>query len=177
MEKTTSDVLKEVSNMYEKPLSMDKVYLIRILFNLQMYENGSVSDHINKFNMILSQLNSTDINFEDKIKVFILMSSLPESWDNVVAAISSSCGSKKLKFDEIRDVVLSECICKREVGDSSGSALSVDRRGRSKTKGQNQHGRSKSKNREKFSKRSNVTCWNCGEKGHFRTNCTNPKKK
>ena len=25
--------------------------------------------------------------------------------------------------------------------------------------------------------RSNVTCWNCGEKGHFRTNCTKPKKK
>ena len=25
--------------------------------------------------------------------------------------------------------------------------------------------------------RSNVTCWNCGEKRHFRTNCTKPKKK
>ena len=33
------------------------------------------------------------------------MSSLPESWDTVVAAISSSRGSEKLKFDEIRDVV------------------------------------------------------------------------
>ena len=63
------------------------------------------------------------------------------------------------------------------MGDSSGSALSVDRRGRSKTKGQNQHGRSKSKNREKSLNRSNVTCWNCGEKGHFQTNCTKPKKK
>ena len=63
------------------------------------------------------------------------------------------------------------------MGDSSGSGLSVDRRGRSKTKGQNQHGRSKSKNRGKSLNRSNVTCWNCGEKGHFRTNCTKPKKK
>ena len=50
--------------------------------------------------------------------------------------ISSSPGPDKLKFDEIRDVVLSESIRKREVGDSSGSALSVDRRGRSNTKGQ-----------------------------------------
>ncbi|KAK7307279.1 hypothetical protein VNO77_40196 [Canavalia gladiata] len=31
-----------------------------------------------------------------------------KSWDTVVAAISSSRGSEKLKFDEIRDVVLSE---------------------------------------------------------------------
>ena len=127
--------------------------------------------------MIVSQLNSLDINFEDEIKTLILMPSLPESCDTIVAAFSSSHGCEKLKFDEIRDVVLSESIRKREVGDSSGSALSVDRRGRSKTKGQNQHSRSKSKNRGKYLNRSNVTCWNCGEKGHFRTNCTKPKKK
>ena len=67
-----------------------------------------------------------DINFEDEIKALILMSSLPESWDTVVAAISSFRGSEKLKFDEIHDVVLSKSIHKREGGDSSGSALSVD---------------------------------------------------
>ena len=50
------------------------------------------------------------------------------------------------------------------MGDSLGSALNVDRRGISKTKGQNQHGRSKSKNREKSLNKSNMTCWNCGEK-------------
>ena len=44
------------------------------------------------------------------------MSSLPESWDTFIAAISSSYGFEKLKFDEIRDVVLSKSICKREVG-------------------------------------------------------------
>ena len=76
--------------------------------------------------MIVCQLNSLDIDFEDKIKALILMSSLPESWDTVVAAISSSRGSEKLKFDEIRDIVHSESIHKREVGDSSGSALRID---------------------------------------------------
>ena len=150
---------------------------MRRFFNLQMSENRSASDHINGFNMIVIQLNSVDINFEDEIKALILMSSLPESWDTIVSAISSSRGSEKLKFDEICDIVLSESIRKREVGDSSDSDLSVDRRKRSKTKGQNKHGRSKSKNREKSLNRSNVTCWNCGEKGHFRTNCTKPKKK
>ena len=102
---------------------MNKVYLMRRLFNLQMCENGFVSNHINEFNMIVNQLNSVDINFEDKIKALILMSSLPESWDTVVATINSSRGSEKLKFDEIRDVFLSESIRKREVGDSVLSAL------------------------------------------------------
>ena len=63
------------------------------------------------------------------------------------------------------------------MGDSSGSALSDERRGRNKTKGQDQHGRLKLKNRGKSLNISNVTCWNCGEKGHFRTNCTKTKKK
>ena len=58
---------------------MNKVYLMRRLFNLQMSENGSVSDYINEFNIIVSQLNYVDISFKDEIKVFILISSLPES--------------------------------------------------------------------------------------------------
>ena len=88
---------------------------MRRLFNLQMSETGSVSDHTNEFNIIVSQLNSVDINFEDEIKALILMSSLPESRDTVVTAISSSRGSEKLKFDEIYDVILSEITRKREV--------------------------------------------------------------
>ena len=56
---------------------MNKVYLMSRLFNLQMSENGSISNHRNEFNMIVSQLNSVDINFEDEIKALILMSSLP----------------------------------------------------------------------------------------------------
>ena len=55
-EKTKSDLLKalsNMSNMYEKPSAMNKVYLMRRLFNLQMSEVGSVADHINEFNMKL----------------------------------------------------------------------------------------------------------------------------
>ena len=80
-EKTTSGLLKALSNMYEKPSALNKVHLMRRFFNLQMSETGFVSDHINEFNMIVSQLNSVDINFEDEIKALILMSSLLESWD------------------------------------------------------------------------------------------------
>ena len=76
-----------------------------------------------------------EINFEDEIKTLILMSSLSELWDTVVAAISSSRGSDTLKFDEIRGVVLNESIRKREIGNSFGNALSVDNRKRSKSKG------------------------------------------
>ena len=74
------------------------------------------------------------------------MSSLPELWDVVVAAISSSWRSKKLKCDEIWDVVLSQSIRIREIEDLPSSVLSVDKMGRSESKSPNK-GRSISKNR------------------------------
>ena len=91
--------------------------------------------------MIVSQLSSVEIVLKNEIKALILMSSLPEPWYTVVAAINSSQGSNKLKFDEFRDV--SESIPKWEIGDSSGNTLSVDRREISKSKSPNKHGRSK----------------------------------
>ena len=123
--------------MYEKLSAMNKVYLMQRVFNLQMPEGGSVADHINEFNMIISQLSLVKINFEDEIKTLILISSLHDSWDTIVAMISSFRGFEKQKFDEIRDVVLSKSIHKREIEDSLGSALSVDKKGRSKSKGPN----------------------------------------
>lgn len=59
--------------------------------------------------------------------------------------MSSLSESAKLKMDDIQDLILSEDICRTEVGELSGSALSTQNRGRSKQKGKNQnHGRSKS---------------------------------
>ena len=46
-EKTMSNLLKAMSNMYEKALAMNMVNLMQRLFNLQMFEGGSVADHIN----------------------------------------------------------------------------------------------------------------------------------
>ena len=158
------DLLKALLNMYEKSSVMNNVYLMWRLFNLQMSEVGFVEDHIYEFNMIVSQLSSVEIIFEDEIKALILMSPLSESWDTVVVAISSSRGSNKLKFDEIRNLILSESICKREIGDSSGNALIVDRMRKRKSKSPNKHGRSKSKNRKKSPNKPNVKCWNCEEK-------------
>ena len=48
---------------------------------------------------------------------------------------------------------------------------------RRKLKSPNKHVRSKSNNREKFPNKPYVTCWSCGEKEHFWTDCRKLKKK
>jgi len=130
-EKTTAGLMKALSNMYEKPSASNKVYLMRRLFNLKMTEGGSVTEHINEFNTILTQLSSVNITIDDEIRALILLSSLPESWSATVTAVSSSSGSTKLKLNDIRDLVLSEDIRRRESSDSPGSAFSTESRGES----------------------------------------------
>ena len=78
-EKTTTSLMKTLSDMYEKPSATNKVYLMRRLFNLNMGEGNSVTDHINEFNTILAQLESVHIKFEDEVNALILLSSLPDS--------------------------------------------------------------------------------------------------
>ena len=116
--------------MYEKPSASNKVHLMRCLFNLKMAEGASIVDHINEFNVITTQLSSIEIDFDDEIKALILLSSLLESWGATVTVVSSSSDSSKLKLNEIRDLILSEDVRRRESGEASCSALNIEGRGR-----------------------------------------------
>ena len=71
-EKTTTDLMKVLSNMYEKPSASNKVYLMRRLFNLKMVEDASITNHINEFNVITTHLSSVEITFEDEVNALIL---------------------------------------------------------------------------------------------------------
>ena len=51
-EKTTLDLFKALEKMYEKPSAVNKVYLMKKLFNLKMSENIIGAEHINEFNTI-----------------------------------------------------------------------------------------------------------------------------
>jgi len=53
-EKTTEDMVKKLASMYEKPLASKKVFLMKHLFNLNMSEGGSITHHLNEFNMVTS---------------------------------------------------------------------------------------------------------------------------
>ena len=130
-EKTTAGLMAALSSMYEKPSASNKVHLMRRLFNLRMTEGASVAQHLNELNTITTQLSSVEIEFDDEVRALILLSSLPDSWNATVTAVSSSSGNSKLKFDDVRDLVLSEEIRRRESGETSNSsALHTETRGR-----------------------------------------------
>ena len=96
--------------------------------------------------------------------------------------VSNSTGKEKLKYNDIRDLILTEEIHRRDAGETSGSdfALNLETRGRGNYRNSNR-GKSKSRNsnqnRSKSRSGQQVQCWNCGKIGHFRNQCKSPKKK
>ncbi|KAL5740369.1 hypothetical protein ACOSQ2_029549 [Xanthoceras sorbifolium] len=175
-EKTTAGLITALSNMYEKPPASNKVHLMRRLFNLRMAEGASVAQHLNEHNTITTQLSSVEIEFDEEVRALILLSSLPDSWNATVTVVSSSSGNNKLKFDDVRDLVLSEEIRRRESGEaSSSSALHTESRGRTSERS-SYRSRSKSRRGKSRSGKKDFSCYNCGKKGHFKRDCRAPKK-
>ena len=63
-------------------------------------------------------------------------------------AVSNSSGNEKLNYNDIRDLILSEEIHRRELEETSSFALNTEARGRSAGKNSNRN-RSQSKHRSK----------------------------
>ena len=128
--------MKALSSMYEKPSANNKVHLMKKLFNLKMAENASVAQHLNEFNTITNQLSSVEIDFNDEIRALIILASLPNSWEAMRIVVSNSIGKEKLKYNDIRDLIMVEEIHKRDAGKTSrsSSALNLETRGRGNDK-------------------------------------------
>ena len=124
-----------------------QVHLMKKLFNLKMVENTSVTQHLNEFNTITNQLLSIEIDFDDEICALIVLASLPNGWEAMRMAVNNSTGKEKLKYNDIRDLIMAKEIHRRDAGEisRSGSTLNLETRGRGNDKNSN-WGRSKSRN-------------------------------
>ncbi|KAL8162460.1 hypothetical protein V2J09_013949, partial [Rumex salicifolius] len=122
-EKITASLMAALCNMYKKPSASNKVQLMRRLFNLQMTEDASVAKHLNALNTVTTQLSSVGIEFDEEVRALIFLSSLSESWNATITVVSSSSGSNKLKYDDVRDLVLGEEIRRQGSGESPTSSV------------------------------------------------------
>ena len=81
-----------------------------------MVDNESIVKYLNEFNMLMSQLESVRINFDDEIRALVLLSGLPETWDGLVLVLSNSCRIGILKFDDTVGVLLNKEACMKSSG-------------------------------------------------------------
>lgn len=105
--KTTKELMETLLKLYEKPSALNKVFLIKCLFNMKMTEGGSVTDHLNEFNLVTSQLSFLGINFDQEISALLILCSFLESWNGLVMVVSNFFyGSSTLKFDDVIGVIV-----------------------------------------------------------------------
>ncbi|RVX06253.1 hypothetical protein CK203_027464 [Vitis vinifera] len=60
-------LMEVLSDMYEKPSTNNKVYLMKKLFNLKKEEGAPMAEHLNEFDMMVNQLSEVEIDFNDDI--------------------------------------------------------------------------------------------------------------
>ena len=97
-------------------------------------------------------------------------------------AISNSTGKEKLKYNNIRDLILAEEIRRRDASKTLGfgSALNLETRGRGNDRNSNwdrSKSRNSNRNRSKSRSGQQAQCQNCGKIDHFRRQCKSLKKK
>ena len=104
-EATVKALWDKLGTLYQSKSLVNKLFLRKKLYKLRMKDGDSVTENLNAFNTVLSQLSSVDIKISDEVKCISLLCSLPNLWDSLVVIISSN--TITLKFDEIVSSLLS----------------------------------------------------------------------
>ena len=107
----------------------------------------------------------TFVDFDDEVMALLILCSLPESWNDLVMAISNSFfGSNSFKFDDVVGVILSEEMQRKITSETLGNALNMENRRRQKDRGNGSGNRGNSRKGRSKSRLGKIECWNCGKK-------------
>ena len=155
--------LKLESRYMSKSLS-NKLYLKQKLYGLKMMEGSDLSQHLNVFNQIISDLMRVDVKFEDEDKALMLLNSLPASptYESLVTTLM--WGKETLDLEEITSALLGFQMRKKASDEGTqGEGLVVkgnQERGKSNTR----NGSSGNKFRSKSRRRKDIKCYKCRKK-------------
>ncbi|MCO5580858.1 hypothetical protein L7F22_034731 [Adiantum nelumboides] len=122
-ERTARDEWDKLCSIYENKSAINKVFLIKKLFDLCMKEEGIIFTHINEFNIIFTQLTTQGLVFDEEIKCIFLLCSLPSSSDTFCTAINNSALGTGLVYNDVLGSLFAEEIHRKSLkGKKDGDA-------------------------------------------------------
>lgn len=93
-------------NFYQSKSLVNKLFLQKKLYLLRMNNGDLVTEHLNAFNNVISQLLYVDIKITNEEICLSQLCSFPKSWDILVIAIGSN--TTTLNLDDLVASLLSE---------------------------------------------------------------------
>eukprot|EP00253_Pinus_taeda_P036538 PITA_36538 len=117
----TKALWDKLGTLYQSKSLVNKLFLWKKLYNLKY--GDLVTDHLNTFNTVVSQLLFVDIKISDEDKCISFLCSLPDSWDSLVIAIGRSAIA--LQFDEIVSSLLTEEMRRKNMESHNGKPIKV----------------------------------------------------
>ncbi|KAH9698599.1 hypothetical protein KPL71_024065 [Citrus sinensis] len=167
-EKTVADLWAKLEKIYMTKSLANRLYIKRRMFTLKMAEGSSLDDHIDEFNQLCDTLETIDEGLDDEEKALLLVSSLPQSYSNLVDALMY--GRSTLSLDEVKAALNTRGLQEKSGNMMHAEGLSV------KGKFNKNDGKKKKQKQEK-SKSQNKKCFHCNKEGHFKRDCQELKNK
>lgn len=86
-ETSTFRIMEKKFNFYILKFLINKLFIKKQFYQLQMDEGTNILDHLNVFNKIITQLLSLEVNIEEEEKALLLLASLSSSFGTLVITL------------------------------------------------------------------------------------------
>ncbi|XP_062991197.1 proton channel OTOP1 [Elgaria multicarinata webbii] len=80
---------RNLREIYVRDSAVSKVTLTRKLYRAQLQPNSSVSEHLNMMRQLFADLEERGMIFTECHKVYVVLSSLDDSWDSLVMSLEA----------------------------------------------------------------------------------------
>ena len=92
----------KLSSLYERKNALNKTFLMRKIVRLKYIDGESIVEHINVFMGLVNQLASSKFPLDDCMQATLLLCTLPDSWENLIVILNTSCKEDNLFLQEER---------------------------------------------------------------------------
>ena len=106
-----------MSGLYERKNALNKTSLMRKIVRLKYRDGESIVEHIlSTFMGYVTQLEATKFPHDDAMQAILLMCTLPDSWENLVVTLNTSCQEENLSLQVVRTSILNEELRRKDKG-------------------------------------------------------------